>query len=414
MAGILLMAVPAFAAWYQLNSGVTGPLYSVHFPEGTQVGYVVGADMDSLGGEVGLVIKTTDGGSTWVRQPSGMARPLNSVYFKDNDTGFAVGSAGAAVQTFDGGATWKSVTVPSSEALTCIQFPENGKVGYIFTHPRNPPSKVLKTIDGGSSWTAIDVGGPASVTRGGSMANDSMGVAVGDDGLVLATRDGFDNTEFQGARTNADLVAVAFAPDDPDRGYLVGYDSARGIIRYTDDFGATPWDSVRCWTVFAYRGLDMPGTEIAYFVGDSADKPTIGITVTPTYVYRTLVPGGLRASLSGIHFPNGVDTGYAVGSGGAILRTNDRGGLVHWVAEADDVAMGRAGIRVLSNPLRFGITFNSNAEAGVAVYDALGRVVVKQTAARGLNFLPLSKSGVYVMKMISAGSTATQKFVVQR
>jgi len=116
-----LLSSLAFAAWDQLNSGVTGPLYSVHFPEGTQVGYAVGACLDSLGGEIGLVIKTTDGGDTWLQQVSGTAGALNSVYFKSNDTGFAVGAAGAGCP----GSEWpeavsRRLPTPDCSRLTAL------------------------------------------------------------------------------------------------------------------------------------------------------------------------------------------------------------------------------------------------------------------------------------------------------
>jgi len=408
-----LLSSLAFAAWDQLNSGVTGPLYSVHFPEGTQVGYAVGACLDSLGGEIGLVIKTTDGGDTWLQQVSGTAGALNSVYFKSNDTGFAVGAAGAAIRTFDGGATWDSFTVPTSEALTGIQFPENGQTGYIFTRPRNPPSKVLKTTDGGNNWTAINVGGPASVTRGGCFANDSVGVVVGDDGLVLGTNDGLDSFWFGGAKTAADLVAATFSRDNPNIGYLVGYDSTIGVIRYTDDGGVTPWDSVECWRAAAFYGVDTRTSDIAYVCGTDS---CILASAFATDFYRTTVPHGFGVALYGLHFPNGRDTGYAVGAGGAILKTCDHGWPwgPFWVAEEKGPAIAGQTVRVMSNPSRHGICFNFDTEANVLVFDALGRVVATQTAARGLNSVPLSKAGVYLLKVKADGFTTTQKFVIER
>ncbi len=399
--------------WYELNSGVTGPLYSVHFPEGIQVGYVVGAGMDSLGGEVGLVLKTTDGGSTWVPQFPGTSGALNSVYFKSNDTGFAVGAAGAAIQTFDGGAAWKSITLPSNEDLTGIQFPENGKVGFIFAHPRNPPSKVLKTIDGGDNWTAISVGGPSDVTRGGGFATDSVGAIVGDDGLVLGTTDGLASTHYQNAQTDADLVAVAFSPTDPGRAYLIGNDSSQGIIRFTDDGGTTPWDSVRCWRTTAFHGLDMTdAAHIAYVCGDSFGQGRALISVADDDFFLTPAPRGV-AALHSVCFPHGMDTGYAVGAGGLILRA-DWPGPWFAVGEERGPAVSRTRIRVVSNPSRRGIAFDSDAEVNVLVFDALSRVVARQRATKGMNFLPLSKAGVYVLKVNGDGNATTKKLVVQR
>ena len=87
----MLLVSSAFADWEQLNSGTTADLHSVHFPEGTQVGYAVGGVPESLVGWV--VVKTTDGGANWVRQYIEATYSLNSVYFKDNNNGYAVGYA---------------------------------------------------------------------------------------------------------------------------------------------------------------------------------------------------------------------------------------------------------------------------------------------------------------------------------
>lgn len=374
--------------WTGLNSGTTADLYAVHFPEGTLVGYAVGVDTT---GE-GAIVKTTDGGNTWVPQSSGVPSALNSVYFKDDDTGYAVGDFGAAIRTTDGGTTWIAMTVIGSDNLTRVQFPENGQIGYIFAHPGSPPSMLSKTTDGGITWSAAIVGGPADVTRGGSFANDSVGVAVGDSGLVIG------NDGYQDAQTNADLVAAAFSPTDPNIGYLIGNDSTHGIIRYTDDGGATLWDSVRCWNVRAFYGVDMPTSEAAYVCGDTAGTGIILRSVSAHDFYRTIVPIG-AATLYSLCFPNGADTGFAVGARGTILRTYDRGGLPpHWVAEDKGLAMSRAGIRVLSNPSRHGITFSADASVDVIVFDAAGRAVTRQTTTRGLNFLPLPKAGAYFVK----------------
>jgi len=380
-----------FGGWTQLNSGTTAYLYAVHFPEGTQVGYVVGAGQDSIGGFVGVVLKTTDRGDLWQMQNPGQVNVLNSVYFTNDDNGYAVGQQGAAVRTTDGGATWTAMTVPGTDDLTGVQFPENGQIGYIFVHPGSPPSRVLKTTDGGDNWTAISVGGPASVTRCGSFANDSIGVVVGNQGLVLGTTDGLGSTHYQGAQTNADLVAVAFPHDNPSKGYLIGNDSTQGVIRYTANGGATLWDSVRCHPITAFYAVDMPTSGAGFVCGSGGDILT---NVSPTDFWRTTT--GVTADIHGVCFPGGQnDTGYAVGAAGMILKTTDGAGFPHCVAERKGPAMSRAGIRVVSNPSRHGITFDADKAADVVVLDAAGRVVKTQAANKGRNFLPWSKSGEY-------------------
>jgi photosystem II stability/assembly factor-like uncharacterized protein len=403
----LLLVSSAFAAWDPLNSGVVGPLYSVHFPEGTQVGYAVGAGMDSLGGDVGLVLKTTSGGDTWEQQdPGPYVRPLRSVYFKDNSNGYAVGEIATAIRTTDGGATWIPMTVPGADMLTYVRFPGNGMVGYIGVYPRVQAGRVLKSTDGGDNWTIIAVGGSTDWTRSCAFVTDSVGVVLGNAGFVV----GIPDSLWQGdVQTNADLVAAAFSRDVPSRGYLIGNDTTLGVIRYTDDYGTTPWDSVRCWTTRAFYGVDMPTSEAAYVCG------TDGIilrSVMSHDFYRSASP--TTADMYGLCFPNGVDTGYAVGAGGVILRTYDRGGFPHWVAEEKGPATGRAGIRIVFNPSRHGITFHADACVDVVVFDATGRVVGRCVAAKGLNFLPLSKVGVYIVRARTDGQSTTQKVVVER
>jgi hypothetical protein len=57
----------------------------------TQTGTAVGA--------LGIILKTTDGGQNWMRQPSGTNRDLYSVSFTDVNTGTTVGGYGAILRT---------------------------------------------------------------------------------------------------------------------------------------------------------------------------------------------------------------------------------------------------------------------------------------------------------------------------
>jgi photosystem II stability/assembly factor-like uncharacterized protein len=403
IAGLSLFGSLLAAGWTELNSGTTADLYAVHFPEGTQVGYAVGALPESLDG-FGVVVKTTDGGSTWELQDPGTMASLRSVYFKDNDNGYAVGEAGTALTTTDGGSTWNPMTVPggTDNSLTYVRFPENGQVGYIGVYPHVRSAKVFKTTDGGGSWTEQAVGGPADWSYSCGFANDSIGVVIGFDGLVVGT------SGRQDPSTTADLIAAAFSPTDPNTGYLIGNDSMQGVIRHTDDGGATPWVSVTCEPVpEAVYGVDLATTNVAYACGSDG---FIARSRVPTHFQQTMHEG--HADLHGVCFPVGADTGFAVGTGGVILRTYDGGNPMSVAEEKGPVAC-RAGIRVVSNPSRRGVTFRSDTKACVVVYDAAGRVVTRRVATKGVNQVPLPRGGVYVVKVTTGGFSTTQKAVVE-
>ena len=57
----------------------------------------------------GTILKTIDGGTTWTTLSSGTTNDLNSVYFTDANTGYAVGDTGTILKTIDGGTTWTAI-----------------------------------------------------------------------------------------------------------------------------------------------------------------------------------------------------------------------------------------------------------------------------------------------------------------
>ncbi len=96
-------------------------LNDVQFPS-PLVGYAVG-DME--------IAKSIDGGETWNIIASNNPQPLASVFFIDNNTGFASGgsSGGGLIQkTIDGGMNW-TVDQASVQTFNCVFFP-NANTGY--------------------------------------------------------------------------------------------------------------------------------------------------------------------------------------------------------------------------------------------------------------------------------------------
>ena len=66
-------------------------------------------------GRVGTIVRTTDGGATWLTQESGTEEIIYSVSFPDSATGIAVGGHGIIRRTTDAGVTWVSVSTGSSD-----------------------------------------------------------------------------------------------------------------------------------------------------------------------------------------------------------------------------------------------------------------------------------------------------------
>lgn len=76
---------------------------------------------------------------------------MRSVFFIDSNTGYAVGgSVGTILKTINGGTNWISQTNPGTYGLKSVYFTDTNN-GYVV----GSDGKILKTTNGGSTWTAL-------------------------------------------------------------------------------------------------------------------------------------------------------------------------------------------------------------------------------------------------------------------
>src|SRR2546423_46327 len=73
-------------------------------------------------GEKGTILRTTDGGATWIFHSIGTSVSLQGVSFTGASTGTVVGSGGAIFRTTDGGATWISQTSGTTNYIYGVSF----------------------------------------------------------------------------------------------------------------------------------------------------------------------------------------------------------------------------------------------------------------------------------------------------
>ncbi|HLG15185.1 MAG TPA: YCF48-related protein [Blastocatellia bacterium] len=131
--------------------------------------FVVGdmPDPKNLDERVAVVLRTTDGGTTWtertIEQPNIRIPTLNSVSFANPNTGWAVGADSARLpimlKTTDGGASWMFSRLDSQQVPTSVFFvdADTGWIAGATPMPGEPdtdggPSDILATTDGGTTW----------------------------------------------------------------------------------------------------------------------------------------------------------------------------------------------------------------------------------------------------------------------
>jgi photosystem II stability/assembly factor-like uncharacterized protein len=133
----------------------------------------------------GVIVATSDGGQTWIRQYDGAAN-ITSLDFVGASDGWAVAPAGSLLRTTDGGQTWSEAGEPDERLLLQeVDFtdPEHG-FGLASVRNGEDPGTVVGTVDGGETWTVVrtDVG------RSLCVAGSAMYVGAGS--RVLRSTDG--------------------------------------------------------------------------------------------------------------------------------------------------------------------------------------------------------------------------------
>ncbi len=324
-AGSIYRTTDGGAKWTRQLSGMEG----TGAPALLGVCYVDAETWIAIG-EYGTMLRSTDGGSSWASQESGTRSHLRTVAFSDANNGIAAGDAGLILGTTDGGKTWVQRSYGLTSWFSALRF-INASTAYLV----GSDGMLVRTTDGGVSWSG-QIGGPRVPLYGVRFTGPTTGIAVGYQGAILRTIDGGTTWEAQASGTTNHLRGVDFP--EPSTGIAVGEFGT--ILRTTD--GGVSWSDLSIpptqTTNLSFLGVAFGDPSSGLVVGrlDSALGPQT--MLTRSAILRTTDGGQnwVRVSvswdreLSAVSF-GGLSTATAVGAGGLIIRTTDRG--IHWDAQ---------------------------------------------------------------------------------
>ncbi|MGH8786956.1 MAG: WD40/YVTN/BNR-like repeat-containing protein [Cupriavidus necator] len=165
-------------------------------------------------GHRGTVLHSADGGENWAlqRQDLDIDQPLFSVLFRDPQHGVAVGLWALMLQTDDGGKTWRKTELPAPPGAAKA----DRNLFHLFAGPdgalmvTGEQGAVLRSADGGRSWSWLDTGYRGSLWAGVAQADGTLFVA-GMRGTVYRSTDRGAHWEKVPSGTGSsltDLVAV--------------------------------------------------------------------------------------------------------------------------------------------------------------------------------------------------------------
>jgi photosystem II stability/assembly factor-like uncharacterized protein len=211
-------------------------------------------------GDYAEILHSSDGGRTWAAQPSGMPSSawLSCVKFVDPFRGWASsGASDSVLRTINGGKTWTPVLAGFGQSVDAIDF-----VDKLHGWGTNGNAGIVRTTDGGLSWQQLATGYPALSYRAIDFVDSKHGwlSALGPSSdpqfqfmvSILRTVDGgqtWQRVYESGGSGNTLISSICFV--NSKCGWAVGYhrknigDYETPFILHTADGGIT-------WTEQSY------------------------------------------------------------------------------------------------------------------------------------------------------------------
>ncbi len=269
---------------------------------------------------------------TWARQQASTMAWLHSVFFLDQNRGWAAGSKGTLLQTLDGGNTWKARRASTEDVVRDIFFidAKNGWLVcevnvYQLQKNEDPRAYLMRTIDGGDHWERVEIKGfdvDAILVRA-VFTRNGHGFTFGEGGSIYKTDDAGDTWVKLQSPTRRLLLGGIFVDDD--RGWIVG---AGATIIQTSDGGETWYQSL----------LPQVEKSVRFNAASFIDNRNGWAVGSAGSVFRTNNGGRtwqrqqstVDVDLFDVKFLDARE-GWAVGAEGTIIHTIDSG--EHWTSE---------------------------------------------------------------------------------
>jgi photosystem II stability/assembly factor-like uncharacterized protein len=260
------------------------------------------------------LIKSSDGGATWSSTDmSPTVNTLIDVFFFDEQEGFIVGGRGSfpwetqavVLHTTNGGATWQEryYGPRQGEWGWKINFP-HPDTGYISLERMDPPMFVLKTVDGGLTWSELAF--PDFNEQGFGFATPRRGWVGGSGNPTFGTEDGGQTWTLTPWGSSVDRFQFL----NP----TLGYASGSAVYKYAEHTGGVEPPPPPQRTVVAAPNPFTPRTTITYTLAQAASVELF-VADPAGRLVRTLVRGHQPAGRQSIQWDGKGDDGRDLPSG---------------------------------------------------------------------------------------------------
>jgi len=328
---VLAYSLTTFGQWTAQTSGFTGLVYGIK---------AVNANVVWACGAKGTVLKTVNGGTTWVtKTPTDAARTNYGIDAIDSSTAWVISCDGTNSvdlkiwKTTDGGTTWVTkYTNPNNFADGIKMFDANN--GVAWGDPEPYPStkwEVARTTDGGNTWARVD---PKNIAPADSV-NGEYGAAsaltingnhawfVGYSGATGSKEKVYHSTDKGATWTSASFAMVG---GKSTSGYCAFSSTTKGAFVGFDGTTATTTDGGATWTTSSVTGATFRNIAAVLAVPDM--YIAVGGPNSTTPQTWTSMDGGKTwtpVAVTGTEYLRAVETvGKSAFAGGNL------GGIYKW------------------------------------------------------------------------------------
>lgn len=387
---LFLQITISYGQWTILPSGTSKNLQEIQFLNNSQ-GYVVG--------EKATVLKTNDGGNSWISCNPSINSDLHNLFFIDNNRGWVVGDSGKVCKTINAGNSWEITTIANNHTLHLHSvFAQDQNTIFVGGSNNTQNYFIYKSIDGGITWQSVFVESyiwNIDILKI-VMQSANTGYAL-TRGIVLKTIDAGSNwfiTDTLSVKSGAMfsiLEDIAVFPNS-DTMYVCGWYPA---------YLGTSLNEANTWqhqALYDYYNLDFISPSVGYVGGWGYMHKTKDGGKT----YQD-VSGGNTQLFSGIYSIDFIDEnhGFACGERGKIIRTTS-GGTTGISTSVNSTSF------IYPNPSTGFVSFDKYYD--VSIYNSLGQFLQKEENINSIQIGHLC-NGIYQVHLKIPG---TNDVILQR
>jgi len=367
----------------------------------------------------GNIFKSTNGGSNWISQLTGITLTFVSFSFINENTGWIQAADGTVLKTVNGGVNWAIVSGPIIMQNAYDMCFLNANTGYmLLMTAQNNATQVRKTTDGGYNWDP----------SGGDMFSPVTFFFLNDNTGWLSTY-GYNSAYFK-KTTNGGINWNFISNIRIGRIFFInentGFGSGINGLMFKSTNGGLNWDTLSSGTTNIINSIQFLNEYTGYAVGSLG---TI-LRTSNCGINWILQTGAGAVNLSSVNFINQY-TGWIVGVNGLILKTTN-GGLVFISKIKNNITDNFSLSQNYPNPFNPStkIKFKIPSSEGYGFSRGVGLVTLKVFDITGREIKTLVneslqpgtyevlfdgsklKSGVYFYQLISGEFKETKKMLL--